>query len=53
MSPRAKENTIRLNVFFNPEVVDKLKDAAAERGLTVSGIIRMIVMDWLRGHGRE
>ena len=54
MSPRIKENTERINVFFTPSAIDKLRNAADERGTTVSGLIRMIVLDWLRKEsGRE
>ena len=48
MSAKSKENTERINVFFSPDVLSLLKSVAAEQGLSVSGLVRMIVMDWLR-----
>lgn len=49
MSPKSLENSERINVFFSPAVLDRLKQEAAERGMTVSGLVRMIVMEWLKG----
>ena len=48
MSPKSPENTERINVFFSPAVLDRLKQEASERGMTVSGLVRMIVMEWLK-----
>lgn len=48
MSPRMKENTERINVFFSPMTLEQLRVAADARGATVSGLVRMIVLDWLR-----
>lgn len=47
MSPRAKANTERVNVFFSADVLEKLRTVADEKGTTVSGLIRMIVLEWL------
>lgn len=47
MSPREKANTERLNVFFSKEIVSKLKDIAETKGTSVSGLIRMIVLEYL------
>jgi predicted DNA binding CopG/RHH family protein len=52
MSPKSLENTERINVFFSPAVLDRLKQEAAERGMTVSGLVRMIVMEWLKGKAK-
>ena len=49
MSPKSPENSERINVFFSQTVLDRLKREAAERGMTVSGLVRMIVMEWLKG----
>ena len=49
MSPRSSENTERINVFFSTVVLDRMKQEASERGMTVSGLVRMIVMEWLKG----
>ena len=53
MSPKSPENTERINVFFSPAVLDRLKQEASERGMTVSGLVRMIVMEWLKGGGKH
>lgn len=47
MSPRPKANSTRINVFFSDEVVEKLKTLAEEKGTSVSGLIRMIVLEHL------
>ena len=44
---RPKENTSRVNVFFMPEILEKLKFEAKKNGLSVSGYIRMIVIQRL------
>lgn len=47
MSPRKKQNTERINVFFSEETVRLLKSESENRGMTVSSLVRMIVMEWL------
>ena len=47
MSPRPKANSERTNVFFSPEVMEQLRSIAVEKGTTVSGLIRMIVLEYL------
>lgn len=47
MSPRPKANTERTNVFFTPEVMEQLREKAEEKGTSVSGLIRMIVLEYL------
>ena len=47
MSPREKSNSERINVFFAPDVLVELKKLAAEKGTTVSGLVRMIVLEFL------
>ena len=47
MSPRPKANSERTNVFFSPDVMERLRAIAAEKGTSVSGLIRMIVLDYL------
>lgn len=47
MAPRPKANSERTNVFFSPEVMDKLRAIAEEKGTSVSGLIRMIVLEYL------
>ena len=50
MSAKSKENTERINVFFSPDVLARLKEEASERGMSVSGVVRMIVLEWIRGN---
>ena len=50
MSPRAKTNTERINVFFSEDTATKLKEQAEIRGMTVSSLIRFIVLEWLRAN---
>lgn len=52
MSPRSSENSERINVFFSPAVLERLKQEAAERGMTVSGFVRMVVLEWMKGGKR-
>ena len=47
MSPRQKANSERTNVFFSPEVMETLRKLADEKGTSVSGLIRMIVLEYL------
>lgn len=49
MTPKISENTERINVFFSKNVLERLRQEASERGMTVSGLVRMIVMEWLNG----
>ena len=44
MSPREKEFTERINVFFTPEQMERVKREASKAGLTVSAYVRMVVM---------
>lgn len=47
MSPRPKANSERINVFFSPDILQRLKAIAEEKGISVSGLIRMIVLEYL------
>lgn len=47
MSPKPKANSERTNVFFSPEVMSELKALANKKGTSVSGLIRMIVLEYL------
>lgn len=47
MSPRPKANSERTNVFFSPDVMEQLRKTAEEKGTSVSGLIRMIVLEYL------
>ena len=47
MAPRPVANSERTNVFFSPETMEKLRELANEKGTSVSGLIRMIVLEYL------
>lgn len=47
VSPRPKANSERTNVFFSPEIMNQLRNIAEEKGTSVSGLIRMIVLEYL------
>ncbi len=47
MSPRPKANSERTYVFFSPDVMKTLREKAVEKGTSVSGLIRMIVLEYL------
>jgi predicted DNA binding CopG/RHH family protein len=44
-----QEETQRINVFLPLEILDKVKAEAKIKGTTVSGLIRMIVMEYFQG----
>lgn len=44
---RPKENTERITVFFPAEALEKMKEEAKRRGMTVSGYIRFAVLEYL------
>lgn len=50
MSPRIKQNTERINGFFSEDTVRQLKSESEKRGMTVSSLIRFIVLEWLRAN---
>lgn len=47
MSPKQKNNTERTNVFFSPETMKELKELAEKKGTSVSGLIRMVILEYL------
>ena len=51
--PRPKDNTERVNVFFTPDVLSKIKAEAQERGMTVSGYIRYAVLEYLKSSSEK
>ena len=50
---RTKENSERINVFFSADSLAQLKAEASSRGMSVSGLIRYIVLEWLRKESAE
>ena len=45
---RPVENSERVNTFVTPEVLEKLKQIAQSKGMSVSGLIRMIILDYIK-----
>ena len=45
MSPKAIENTERVSTYISKDKLDALKQIAKSRGMTVSGYIRLLIMD--------
>lgn len=45
---KQKENTERINVFLPPEILTRLKKIASEKGMTVSGLTRLIILEYLK-----
>ena len=43
---RPIENSVRLNTFVSPEILEKLKEIAKQKGMSVSGLIRLMIMDY-------
>ena len=50
MSPRKSEFTERINVFFTPEQLERIKTEAEKMGLTVSVYVRMVVVKEVNGN---
>jgi len=48
LSPRPLENSERINVFFSPETLKKIKIEAKKKGTSASGLVRMIVMEYFQ-----
>lgn len=46
MSPREKQNTKKTSIFFSPKLLEKLKDEAESKGTSLSGLVRMIVIEY-------
>ena len=53
MSPKTKEFTERINVFFTPEQMKRIKAEAEMVGLTVSAYIRMVVIKEVNRDSQE
>lgn len=49
MPPRMKEFTERINVFFTPEQLQRIKREADRLGITVSAYVRMVVLKEIGG----
>lgn len=44
MSPKSKEFTERINVFFKQEQLERIKIEADKLGISVSAYVRMVVL---------
>lgn len=51
MSPRAREFTERINVFFSKEQLEQIEAEAKKLGLTVSAYVRMVVVKEVNREG--
>ena len=51
MSPKKIENSERINVFFSPNVLHSIKTGAKAYGMSVSGYVRFIVIEYLHCQG--
>ncbi|MDR1753410.1 MAG: BrnA antitoxin family protein [Eubacterium sp.] len=45
MSPRAKQNEKRVSSYISTELFEQLKTEAKEKGINVSILIRMILLE--------
>lgn len=44
---KPKANTERVNVFFSEDVLNRIKEEAEKKGMTVSGYVRYVVLEHL------
>ena len=49
---RPIENSERIYTFLTPEALAQLKTKAKSMGMSVSGLIRMIILDYLQENGK-
>lgn len=45
MSPRQIENTERVSTYISKEQLERLRTKAKEKGMTVSGYIRLLILE--------
>lgn len=48
--PKQKGNTERINIFISAETLEKLRMEASEKGTSVSGLVRMIVLEHINNN---
>jgi len=48
LSPREKENTVKAAIWLPPETHEALKKEAKEKGLTVSALARMVLIEYTK-----
>lgn len=44
-------NSEKITIYLSPEIMEKLRTAAEEKGATTSCYVRMVVMEYLRKSG--
>jgi predicted DNA binding CopG/RHH family protein len=47
ISPKEKQNSQKVSIFLSPEHLEAIRQEAEKKGTTVSGLIRMIVIEHL------
>lgn len=47
MTPRQKAHTERISTFLSEDQLERLKQASEKKGLTVSALIRLIIIEYL------
>ena len=47
MSPREKANTERVSTFLSKHHLECLKEEAEKKGVSVSALIRMVILEYL------
>lgn len=45
MSPKEKKNTVQIRVFIPPETYEQMQEEAEEKGTTISGLTRMVLLE--------
>lgn len=40
--------TERINIFFPPSVFEQLREIAKKKGISISGLVRSIVIEYLK-----
>jgi len=46
VSPKAKVNTRQIRIFIPPDAYEKMQLEAKEKGTSISGLARMIILEW-------
>jgi len=47
ISPKEKQNSQKVSIFLSPEHLEAIRQESEKKGTTVSGMIRMIVIEHL------
>lgn len=45
MAAKEKKNTVQIRVFIPPDAYEKMQEEAAQKGTTISGLTRMIILE--------